>query len=249
MQVIQIKNLNFNYGENVIFNNFNLNISEGKFVTILGKNGSGKTTLAKILGGFYKKNILIYGENDYQNIKVIFDDLDSDGIVMNILINSLKGLDKKEISDRVIEVSKLFGFDKLLNKDYDMLCLKDKKIVNLGIGILSKPKVLVLDNILEGLDKKNKNIILKKLKKLKITVINLSNDVNDALISDEVVIIGGGKVLLKGSKKRVLEDENFFETYDMELPFTVNLSNKLKFYELIDRVYFDDKKLVDDLWK
>lgn len=249
MQVVQIKNLNFNYGENVIFNNFNLNISEGKFVTILGKNGSGKTTLAKILGGFYKKNILIYGENDYQNIKVIFDDLDFDGIVMNILINSLKGLDKKEISDRVIEVSKLFGFDKLLNKDYDTLCLKDKKIVNLGIGILSKPKVLVLDNILEGLDKKNKNIILKKLKKLKITVINLSNDVNDALISDEVVIIGGGKVLLKGSKKRVLEDENFFETYDMELPFTVNLSNKLKFYELIDRVYFDDKKLVDDLWK
>ena len=249
MQVVQIKNLNFNYGENVIFNNFNLNISEGKFVTILGKNGSGKTTFAKILGGFYKKNILIYGENDYQNIKVIFDDLDFDGIVMNILINSLKGLDKKEISDRVIEVSKLFGFDKLLNKDYDTLCLKDKKIVNLGIGILSKPKVLVLDNILEGLDKKNKNIILKKLKKLKITVINLSNDVNDALISDEVVIIGGGKVLLKGSKKRVLEDENFFETYDMELPFTVNLSNKLKFYELIDRVYFDDKKLVDDLWK
>lgn len=249
MQVVQIKNLNFNYGENVIFNNFNLNISEGKFVTILGKNGSGKTTLAKILGGFYKKNILIYGENDYQNIKVIFDDLDFDGIVMNILINSLKGLDKKEISDRVIEVSKLFSFDKFLNKDYDTLCLKDKKIVNLGIGILSKPKVLVLDNILEGLDKKNKNIILKKLKKLKITVINLSNDVNDALISDEVVIIGGGKVLLKGSKKRVLEDENFFETYDMELPFTVNLSNKLKFYELIDRVYFDDKKLVDDLWK
>ena len=249
MQVVQIKNLNFNYGENVIFNNFNLNISEGKFVTILGKNGSGKTTLAKILGGFYKKNILIYGENDYQNIKVIFDDLDFDGIVMNILINSLKGLDKKEISDRVIEVSKLFGFDKLLNKDYDTLCLKDKKIVNLGIGILSKPKVLVLDNILEGLDKKNKNIILKKLKKLKITMINLSNDVNDALISDEVVIIGGGKVLLKGSKKRVLEDENFFETYDMELPFTVNLSNKLKFYELIDRVYFDEKKLVDDLWK
>ena len=249
MQVVQIKNLNFNYGENVIFNNFNLNISGGKFVTILGKNGSGKTTLAKILGGFYKKNILIYGENDYQNIKVIFDDLDFDGIVMNILISSLKGLDKKEISDRVIEVSKLFGFDKLLNKDYDTLCLKDKKIVNLGIGILSKPKVLVLDNILEGLDKKNRNIILKKLKKLKITVINLSNDVNDALISDEVVIIGGGKVLLKGSKKRVLEDENFFETYDMELPFTVNLSNKLKFYELIDRVYFDDKKLVDDLWK
>ena len=249
MQVVQIKNLNFNYGENVIFNNFNLNISEGKFVTILGKNGSGKTTLAKILGGFYKKNILIYGENDYQNIKVIFDDLDFDGIVMNILINSLKGLDKKEISDRVIEVSKLFGFDKLLNKDYDTLCLKDKKIVNLGIGILSKPKVLVLDNILEGLDKKNKNIILKKLKKLKITMINLSNDVNDALISDEVVIIGGGKVLLKGSKKKVLENENFFETYDMELPFMVNLSNKLKFYELIDRVYFDDKKLVDDLWK
>ena len=47
----------------------------------------------------------------------------------------------------------------------------------------------------------------------------------------------------------VLENEEVFEENEFELPFVVSLSNKLKFYDLIDKVYFDEKKLVNDLWK
>ena len=117
------------------------------------------------------------------------------------------------------------------------------------IGILKEPKILILDNALEGISNKERINILRILKRLKITIVNFTNNSIDTLISDEIIIIGDGKVILHGSKRKVLEDEKFFEKNDLELPFVINLSNKLKFYDLIDKVYFNEKKLVDDLWK
>ena len=121
-------------------------------------------------------------------------------------------------------------------------------MIILGKALIQKPKVLIIDNLFEDMDKDLKGIILKKLKKYMkgMTIVNFSNDVEEALFSDMVVIIGDGKILLKGSKRKVFENETFFENYDLELPFVVNLSNKLKFYDLVDKVYFDEAKLVDD---
>lgn len=250
MQAFRIKNLNFSYGNLKVFDNLNLSVSEGKFVTIYGKNGSGKTTLAKIIGGIYKSNSICFGDHiDKKDVYILSDELDYDGYVMNILINELKGLDKKKISDKVLKLSKDLGFDKILNRKFNDINLKEKRLVGLGIALLNKPKILVLDNFFEAMDKKTKIFVLRKLKKKPFTIINLTNDSNDMMISDEIFIIGNGKVLLKGGKKRVLENEDFFEENDMSLPFVINLSNKLRFYDLIDKVYFDEKKMVDDLWK
>ena len=60
MDAIKVKNLNFNYGEKVIFKNFNLTIKKGDFVTISGKNCSGKSTLCKIIYGDLKYNGEVY---------------------------------------------------------------------------------------------------------------------------------------------------------------------------------------------
>ncbi len=49
MNIVEIKNLTKKYGDNVILNNINLNISEGEFLVILGPSGCGKTTLLKII--------------------------------------------------------------------------------------------------------------------------------------------------------------------------------------------------------
>ena len=46
-----------------------------------------------------------------------------------------------------------------------------------------------------------------------------------------------------------MSNKKVFEKYELERPFVVSLSDKLKFYDLIDKIYFDEKKLVNDLWK
>ena len=54
MNIIDIKNLNFKYGEKQIFHDFNLEIKESAYTTIIGLNGSGKSTLIKIILGLLK---------------------------------------------------------------------------------------------------------------------------------------------------------------------------------------------------
>ena len=193
---------------------------------------------------------MFFGDSLNKKIAFIFDDMDEYGTsdkVIDVLAGVTKGKNKKE---KIIDVALEFGFLDFLNDDFNSLPLEKKKLIILGKALIQKPKVLIIDNLFEDMDKDLKGIILKKLKKYMkgMTIVNFSNDVEEALFSDMVVIIGDGKILLKGSKRKVFENETFFENYDLELPFVVNLSNKLKFYDLVDKVYFDEAKLVDDLW-
>lgn len=241
MQAIEIKNMSFSYGNTKVFEQFNLNISAGKFISILGKNGSGKTTLVNILAGRlrYSGDILFFGKKYFKGLVAIFDDLDeyeSDEKVLDLL----GGFD-----DIALELE----FNDVLDSEFNSLNLEKKKLVILGRALTLNSKILVIDNLFEGMNRNLKARIIKKLKKKSMTIINFSNDIEEALFADMVVIIGGGKVLLKGSKRKVFENVEFFEKNDLGRPFIVNLSDKLKFYDLIDKVYFDEKKLVDDLWE
>lgn len=259
MQAIDIKDLNFIYRNIKVFENLNLSLSDGSFTVIMGKNGSGKTALANILSNKLKFHgkILIYGkQKNFNLVETIFNDLDyydSFDTVINILVTALKGLNKKEVRKKVLWIANEFKFNDVLNKSFNYLSFQKKVLVILGISLIKNPKILILDNIFDGFDQNLKTKVLRNLKryskKEKITVVYMTNDVEDALLADEILIIGDGKVLLKGSKRKVFEKEDFFEQYDMELPFVVSLSEKLKFYELIDKIYFNEKKLVDDLWK
>ena len=258
MQAIDIKNLSFSYGNIEVFDNLNLSISEGCFTTVLGKNGSGKTTLAHILSGNLKYNgdILFFNKPFKGNNVMFIDDIseyDSYDLVMNILIKEARRLKKSEIRNKIFNISVEFNFSKCLDRCFNSLSFIEKKLVVLGSYLIKKEKLLILDNFFEGFDNKLKKDVLKKLrrfgKKEKITIISFTNDSEELLYADSIIIIGDGKVLLKGSKRKVLENAEVFEQYDLELPFVVSLSDKLKFYDLIDKIYFDEKKLVDDLWQ
>ena len=62
MAIIDIKNLTFRYKNKFVFDNFNLSVEKGNWVTIAGSNGAGKTTLVKILAGL---------EKNYADIKIM----------------------------------------------------------------------------------------------------------------------------------------------------------------------------------
>lgn len=245
MQAIDIKDMSFSYSNNLVFENFNLTLFDGNFVSILGKNGSGKTTLVNILSGRLKCDgeILFFGKKRANNIEFIYDDMDeydSYDKVINLF---------EPFNDKIENMALEFDFLDVLDCNFNYLPVLKKKLVILGLALLKDPKILVIDNFFEGVGESVKRKIIKKLKKKKILVVSFSNDTQEAIYADIVVIIGNEKVLLKGTKKTVFEKESFFESYDIEEPFIVNLSNKLKFYELVDKVYFSEKKLVDDLWQ
>lgn len=251
MQRVDIKNLSFSYGNIKVFDNFNLSISTGCLTTILGKNASGKTTLARILTGSlkYKGNI-----NIPKNIGFIEEDLDYNyDMVMDLLVSKIKNFKKNDIQKRIFNISVEFNFSKYLDMKLNELSWLEKKLIVLGSYLINGVEVLILDNFFEGFDRKFKTEMQKKLrryaKKENVTIINFTSVAENILYADNIIILDDGRIVLNGSKRMVLENEEVFEENEFELPFVVSLSNKLKFYDLIDKVYFDEKKLVNDLWK
>jgi len=140
---------------------------------------------------------------------------------------------------------------------FDCLYLKNKpnltKIEELKISILgnltSSKKVFVFLNILTYLDSKFKDKLILFLKRAGKTIINYTTDIEEALNFEYLVVIHNNEVIIEGNTKLVLKEEKILKKLGFNLPFIVELSSGLKYYGLVDKIYYDNESLVDDLWK
>lgn len=69
------------------------------------------------------------------------------------------------------------------------------------------------------------------------------------MYGSEIIIIDKGKVLIQGKNEDVYKEEKIFKKLGFELPFMVELSNRLMFYDLIKKPIYDMEKMVNTLWK
>ena len=156
--IIKIVNMSFKYKkEDYLFRNFNLEIKEGSFTTIIGKNGSGKSTLAKILIGLYKADGYIsidgYLLNDFYLKKirrvfsVCFNDADSHFIgetVRDDLAFTLENLEysNKEMIKSIEVIAKKFKLESILDKSPEELTNSEKEKVMIASSIIDRKSVV-----------------------------------------------------------------------------------------------------------
>lgn len=263
-KIIKIESLNYKD----IFNNFNIFIEKSKFITISGTNKCGKTTLIKILSGEIKtENQVIFNDsylntysisNLYQYIGVVIPK-DNVPFIFNTLEQELMFiLDKTSISNdlktkRYKEIVKLFKLNKYLSSNPHELYSNLKIKVQLALATLLKPQILFLDDICSMMTKSETKEILDILKYLKeeekMTIIMTTDDLNETINSDYLYIMSDGEIVLEGSPLSVLEKDNILNRLGLNLPFMVDLSVKLRDYELIDKIELDMDRMVETLWK
>lgn len=264
--MISIKNLSFSYDDKIIFNKLNLTI-KNNITTIIGLNGSGKSTLIKIIAGLLdyegviRINKLILNKENIVEIRkkigVVFENPDSQFVCEKVVDDfiftlSNMGFDKKEIEDKIRKITEYLDIKHLLNCDPHSLNSNDKQLVSLALALIHEPKILILDEALNMLNPTIKEKVLNllvKLNKKGLSIINITHDIEQSLISDEIIVFNKGNVLLKGSKEEVFKCEKKLTELGFKLPFMVELSNRLMFYNLIDHIIYDMKEMVDILWK
>lgn len=265
--IIQIKDLNFTYQDKVIFKNLNLNIKKNSFVSIIGPNGSGKSTLIRILSGLnsYDGYITINGHYlNKENIKIIrrtlgvvFDNPDNQFIgqtVIDDLAFNLENLSysKEEINKEISYIAKLFKIEKILLSEPSNLNNSTKQKVAIASALIHKPKILMLDESLHQLDNKDKKIVFKALETYKkehdLTIILITHNQEDTILSDRIIVIDKQKIILDGKVEEVYTKEKILHNLGIEIPFIIKLSINLKLYDLIDEIYLDKDKLVNKLW-
>lgn len=257
MNAVEVRNLSFNYKGAFVFDKLNFNVKKGSFITIVGKGGSGKSTLFNILSGNlkYDGSILIHGNSinaatEKGYLGFVSPDLDyfKEKTVIDELIGALKykGRDYDKISSNIDKISKKIGINNILNKEIKYLSVKEKVLVMFAMQCLLRPKVLIIDNSFSILDCE-KDMVVKEIKRVfkNWTVIDITNDTSECLIGQEVLFLKKNPV-----KKDVhLLDGDDFLSNNLDIPFMIMLSERLKFYGLTDKVYLDVERLIDDLWR
>ena len=109
-------------------------------------------------------------------------------------------------------------------------------------------KRIVFNNAFYGYREEEKKEILELLKKQNIKFVLITSDIEEALYGDYIIVYDGKDIILEGVKEVVLKEEKTLKHIGYGLPFVVDLSTQLTYYDIFSKVYFNLDELVDDLW-
>lgn len=234
---------------------------DGNIVTIIGPTNSGKTYfLNKLCNRIDNSDIYIddicIKKYDIDFLKnnicvVLNDDIYYKEYVMEELCYHLQELNYRldEAVEKVIKISEIFSINSLLHERLDSLPLNVRILVKILSYLVINPKIIAIDNLTNYLDKYTKNNLFKYISDNYITLINVTSDANELMFSNDIVVMNERKCVLYGNIKDVCDGNSILPYMGIKLPFIIDLSQNLILYNLIDKVYYDDRKLVNKLWK
>ena len=197
MEILSLKNISFSYKDKLIFDNYNFVINKEEIIAIIGPSGCGKSTLLKIINGLeteYSGDVLLDGVNvnnipvNKRDIVLMFQDnllFPHMTIFENIEFSlKMKKYPKHKIKNMVDEVAKDIHLQDKLNKYPRELSGGQQRRVALARAVISKPKLLLLDEPFTGLDKEIKleimNLVRIIREKYNTSIIFVTHDLSEA---------------------------------------------------------------------
>lgn len=210
---ICIRNLNKRYGNDIIFDNFNIKFYDDKVNCIVGESGCGKTTLLNIIAGLTQVDSYHINEITRRDISYVFQEdrlIPWLTIKENLEITLKKYYEKRELKEKVREVLDLVGIVKIENKYPHELSGGMKQRVNIARAFGKPSKIVLLDEPFKSLDYKLKytiiNDFMKILEKEKRMVILVTHDLDEAIyFNGNIIVLGGRPVQIKGTFTEDLE--------------------------------------------
>ena len=234
--LLSVKNLSAGYRDIKIIEEVSLYVNEGEIVTIVGPNGSGKTTLlrsivgvieefnGKIMGGeVLYSGKRINGKKSFELIKlgIVFvpdsgkvfpsmtvqENLEMGGYILN---------NESVLKERIKDVLELFPILKpLLSRRADSLSGGERQMLSLARGLLTDPKLLILDEPSAGLSPNYVKILFAKLREIadkRKGVMIVEQNAKTALkFSDRGCVLKNGKVAIEGEAKELIERKDVFK--------------------------------------
>ncbi|MBQ8443842.1 MAG: ATP-binding cassette domain-containing protein [Clostridia bacterium] len=234
MNAIEIRNLTKKFGEKKALAGLNMTVPEGAIYGFIGENGSGKSTTEKIICGLLIPNggeIKLYGK-DYKDADVrasIGVLIEAPGCfpsysVWNNLMLQAANLRIKNAEDEVRRVLKLVRMEGSASNKYKNCSLGMKQRIGIAMALLGNPKLLVLDEPINGLDADGMRImreILVDITKNKDCTVLVSSHILGELekIATHYGIVRGGKMIKEMTAQELEEDCPTFvalQTKDMK---------------------------------
>lgn len=234
MRLLTIKNVNSGYGPVQILNNLNLEVEEGKIVTLIGSNGAGKTTTLRTICGLIKPTS---GEIHFNGRKI--DNLPPDQIVSCGIAHCPEGrqiwpkmtvqenLDlgayiRRDMTNIRKDIENMFSVFPILKTRRSQLAESlsggEQQALAIARALLLKPKLILFDEPSLGLSPILIQETLKVIKKINqndgITVLLVEQNATMALqMSDYGYVIEKGHISLEGAAEQLINNDHVRKSY------------------------------------
>jgi energy-coupling factor transport system ATP-binding protein len=266
-ELIKIDNLSFKYSEkHETIKNISLEIPKGKWVSILGHNGSGKSTLAKLLMGLLKadEGDIFVGEEKIlltedtvrdvrKKIGIVFQNPDNQFVGVTVRHDIAFGMEnqqvpREEMIEKINHYASLVGMEDYLHKGPHELSGGQKQRVAIAGALAMDLDIMIFDEATSMLDPQGTEEVVELIKMLNQkygkTIITITHDLEFANLSDLLIVMKDGQVILEGTPEEVFKEEELLKSSNLELPLALKLQNDLKNYNFKNK-----DKIMEALWK
>jgi len=238
-----VKDLTVHYNGALALNRVNLRVEDGKLVSVVGPNGSGKTTLLRAISGLLRE--AHPGEREHAHVSgtITFDGERIDklkayhivkrGVVHcperrrpfsemtvreNLEIGAYLRHDKREIRKEIEWVYELFPVLKERgNQMAGTLSGGEQQMLAIARALMSKPKLLLIDEPSLGLAPLLKDNVFERIKEIHrsgVTILLVEQDVSVALdVADRIYVLAHGRIAAEGTKEELMKDTDVREIY------------------------------------
>ena len=245
--LLEVANLSVRYDKAMLINNLSMGVDTGELVSLVGPNGAGKSTLLRAITGLVAwereitrrsthGEIILEGAVTFNGERI--DQIPAHEIVkrglnlcperrrpfreMTVIDNLMAGSyllkDKNEIQDNLDKVYKLFPV--LRNRSRQIsgtLSGGEQQMLAIGRALMSKPKLLCIDEPSTGLAPILRAEVFQKIgeiRKLGITVLLVEQDVSTVFkMASRNYVLSSGKIIAQGTGEQLLQDEVLRKTY------------------------------------
>jgi spermidine/putrescine ABC transporter ATP-binding subunit len=223
MSTVEVRGVTKHYGRVTALEDVSLLFAEGEFFGLLGPSGSGKTTLLRCAAGFIEPeagDIYFDGQNvralpvHKRNIGMVFQNYALfphlsvfDNIAFGLVV---RGMKRADVRQRVTEMLALIRLSGLEDRRPRQLSGGQQQRVALARALVTRPRVLLLDEPLGALDKRLRQEMQVELRQIQrevgITTIFVTHDQEEAMtLCDRIAIFNEGRVVQVGAPSRVYE--------------------------------------------
>lgn len=233
---INVHNISKKFGNKLIIDDVSFTVEQGSIVGFLGQNGAGKTTIIKMLtnqllptqGTIEIFNKKIEYHNDMMkeigyvpDTPILYEGLTPREMLH--YIGKLYGMDRKNLNKKIDEVVSILNMKEFEHELIKSFSLGMKKKVSFACGIIHSPRLLILDEVTNGLDprvsREVKDLIFNINKDKNVTCF-ITTHILDVIeeLGDKVIIIEKGNIVASGTldtlkKKYNLEDGNLEDVF------------------------------------
>lgn len=236
MDCLRVRDLNKSFGGLKAVRNLDFDVAKGEIVGLIGPNGSGKTTTLNLLTGFLKPDSgsIIFDGNEiagsrrcrvcrcgvartFQIIKPFLEFTALQNVMVGRVYGQEPNKNLKEAANESKEILEKVGLiekAQVLAKD---LTLMERKRVELARALAARPKLLLLDELMAGLNHAEAEDAMQTIREIRdsgVTILVVEHIVKAILgLSDRIVVLNMGGKIAEGSPQEIVHNPEVINVY------------------------------------